>query len=96
MRKIIDWFVTLFFVFIICTEAITAQEIIKIDGAISYNELSDTAVFRNIYLDDFIIIKEGRKNYYLAIRSNSFTIGNVIIYDGEDTILVLHASFFIR
>ena len=84
----------LFVLFIIYAYSLVeAQGTVKIDGAISYTEISDTTKFKKLFSDEFTIIKESRGSYYIAIRTNSFTIGNVLIYDGKETVKVMHASF---
>ncbi len=75
------------------SSALYAQSIVTIDGSISYKEISDTTEYRRVAGDSYVAIKENEENYYIAIRSNNFTIANVYLLDEPDTITILHASF---
>jgi len=88
MKKTLCMIVVSFF-----TYNIWAQDNVKIDGSITLQEGSDTTYYKAIADDDFIIFKESKDNYYLGIRSNYFTIASVYIYDGQNTLKILHASY---
>ncbi len=88
MKKLL-YSISVFFFFF----SVNAQEIIKIDGSISYKEVSDTIKFKDLISTEHVLIRESKHNYYIAIHSNVFTMANIFIYDEkEEMVKNLHAS----
>lgn len=65
---------------------------ININGSISYSEITDTAVWKTITLEDNIIVRENNEAYYLAMNSNIYTSMNLYLKK-KTTIQVLHISY---